>query len=193
MAEDRELINRVLKGDHQSFTELVERYESVVYNLAYRMLGDGFEAEDATQEVFLRVYCHLHRYDPERPFKTWVLSIASNHCIDRIRRRRAITLSIESLFPAHPALTSREPNPEEAAARNERSATLQNMLDNLSPAHRIVIVLHYWHGLSCTEIAAMLGTREGTVKSRLFRARQMLANQFMAGITPGWVFATEGA
>ncbi|HOA23809.1 MAG TPA: sigma-70 family RNA polymerase sigma factor [Aggregatilineales bacterium] len=180
MLTDQELVIRTLKGDHQAFAELVERHQGVVYNVCYRMLGDRFEAEDAVQETFLRAYRHLRGYDQERPFKTWLLSIASNHCIDRLRRRRFTKLSIEELLPSHPALASREIGPEEAAVRNERSDSFQGMLEELSPKYRAVVVLHYWYDMSCKEIADVLGTQEGTVKSRLFRARQQLATQAAA-------------
>ncbi len=174
---DQELVAKSLNGDHQAFTELVERYEHAVYNLGYRILGDGLEAEDAAQETFLRAYRHLQRYDPARSFKTWLLAIASNHCIDRLRRRRLNKLSIEELLPSHPALASKEPGPEESTLRNERHDRLQGLLNELSPKYRAVVVLHYWYDMSCTEIAEMLDTQEGTVKSRLFRARQTLASR----------------
>ncbi len=193
MTEDIELVEGILNGDPQAFTELVERYQESVYNLAYRMLGDSFEAEDATQEAFIRAYRHLARYDTTRSFKTWLLTIASNHCIDRLRKRRMVRLSLDDLFPTHPALASKEPSPEEATVKNERSARMQDMLNTLAPTYRAVIVLRYWYDMSCAEIANTLATREGTVKSRLFRARQMLADQMVSPGTPNWVVALEGA
>jgi RNA polymerase sigma-70 factor (ECF subfamily) len=180
MDNDRELVIRALEGDQQAFAKLVDAYQSSVYNLAYRMLGDGGEAEDAAQEAFIRAYRHLNSYDTSRPFKTWLLSITSNHCIDRIRKRRLIWLSLDDILPIHPALASSEPDPEEAAVEHERSAMIQKMLAELSPEHRAVIVLHYWHAMSCAEIAETLGTTESTVKSRLFRARQSLAAQMQS-------------
>ncbi len=174
---DQEFVLQSIEGDHQAFSELVERHQQAVFNLSYRMLGDSYEAEDAAQEVFLRAYRHLRRYDLERPFKTWLLAIASNHCIDRLRKRRFSKLSIDELLPSHPALASREPGPEESVVRHERQDRLQNFLEELSPKYRAVIVLHYWYDMSCNEIAEILNTQEGTVKSRLFRARQTLASQ----------------
>src|SRR5512136_919462 len=105
---EHELVSRILAGDQESFAELVEVYQRSVYNLTYRMLGDAREAEDAAQEAFLRAYQHLDRYDAARPFKTWLLSIASNYCIDRLRKRRLTWLSIEEPLPPHPALSSDE-------------------------------------------------------------------------------------
>lgn len=168
-------VQRTLAGDPQAFGELVRRYERDVFNLAYRMLNERGEAEDAAQEAFMRAYVNLDRYDPERPFKTWLLSITSNHCIDRLRRRRLTWLSLEEPLPPHPALTSDIPGPEEAMLTSERNLLVQEMLAGLSPDYRLAVVLRYWYDLSYAEIAEMLGTTESAIKSRLFRARQALA------------------
>lgn len=170
-------VERTLAGDQDAFGELVVRYERDVFNLAYRMLNNRGEAEDAAQEAFLRAYANLDRYDAERPFKTWLLSIASNHCIDRIRRRRLTWLSLEEPLPPHPALTSDLPGPEEATLAGERSAEVQALLDELTSDYRVAVILRYWYDLSYAEIAEMLGTTESAIKSRLFRARQALAGQ----------------
>lgn len=170
-------VEQTLAGDHDAFGELVLRYERDVFNLTYRMLSNRGEAEDAAQETFLRAYANLDRYDPARSFKTWLLSIASNHCIDRIRRRRLTWLSLEEPLPPHPALTSDTPGPEEATLDAERSAAVQALLDELSGDYRVAVVLRYWYDYSYAEIAEMLGTTESAIKSRLFRARQALAQQ----------------
>ncbi len=178
MSEDSDSlwVQRTLAGDPQAFGELVRRYERDVFNLAYRMLNERGEAEDAAQEAFMRAYVNLDRYDPERPFKTWLLSITSNHCIDRLRRRRLTWLSLEEPLPPHPALTSDTPGPEEALLTSERNLLVQEMLADLSPEYRLAVILRYWYDLSYAEIAEMLGTTESAIKSRLFRARQALAD-----------------
>ncbi len=178
MSEDSDAlwVQRTLAGDPQAFGELVRRYERDVFNLAYRMLNERGEAEDAAQEAFMRAYVNLDRYDPERPFKTWLLSITSNHCIDRLRRRRLIWLSLEEPLPPHPALTSDTPGPEEALLTSERNLLVQEMLADLNPEYRLAVILRYWYDLSYAEIAEMLGTTESAIKSRLFRARQTLAD-----------------
>jgi RNA polymerase sigma-70 factor (ECF subfamily) len=173
-------VQQTLAGDPQAFGELVRRYERDVFNLAYRMLNERGEAEDAAQEAFMRAYVNLDRYDPERPFKTWLLSITSNHCIDRLRRRRLTWLSLEEPLPPHPALTSDVPGPEEALLTSERNLLVQEMLANLSPEYRLAVILRYWYDLSYAEIAEMLGTTESAIKSRLFRARQALADDLEA-------------
>jgi RNA polymerase sigma-70 factor (ECF subfamily) len=157
------------------------------------MLNDRGEAEDAAQEAFLRAYANLDRYDMTRPFKTWLLSITSNHCIDRIRRRRLTWLSLEEPLPPHPALTSDIPGPEEATLMNERNLLVQELLEELSPDYRLAVVLRYWYDLSYSEIAEMLDTTESAVKSRLFRARQTLAERLESRPIPSLNPALEGS
>lgn len=190
---DQELVVLVLEGDQQAFAELVEQYQRSVYNLTYRMLGNAREAEDAAQEAFLRAYQHLKRYDPERPFKTWLLSIASNYCIDRLRKRRLTWLSIDEPLPAHPALTSNAPDPEDATLKSERQVAVQALLAELAPDYRAAVILRYWYDMSYADIAEMLDTTESAIKSRLFRARQMLVKQLNSGGAPGMILAMESA
>ena len=90
-----EWVNQAKQGDQDAFTELVYLFTDPVYNLCYRMLGESGEAEDAAQETFLRIFINLNRYDTTRSFKTWLLSIASNHCIDRLRKRRMQLVSLD--------------------------------------------------------------------------------------------------
>lgn len=165
------------RGDQEAFAEIVYTYQDATYNLCYRMLGERTEAEDATQEAFIRAFNNIHRYDTKRSFKTWLLSIASNHCIDRLRKRRLKYLSLDEPLPTNMnlALTSDQVGPEGMALKNERSAYIQDLLEDLSPDDRAGIVLKYWYDYSYAEIAEVLGTTESAVKSRLFRARRALA------------------
>lgn len=174
-----EWIQQAKKGNQEAFAELVYNYQDAVYNLTYRMLGERAEAEDAAQETFLRAYLHLYRYDAERSFKTWLLSIASNHCIDRLRKRRIRWLSLDDPLPSESALalSSTEPTPEEWSLSNERGKSIQVLLDELAPEYRAAVVLRYWYDYSYIEIAQTLETTESAIKSRLFRARQMLAEK----------------
>ena len=171
-------------GDQVAFGELVRTHQSAVYNLAYRMLANRVEAEDAAQETFMRAYSNLDRYDLERPFRTWLLSITSNYCIDRLRRRRLTWLSLDEPLPPNTALHSEEAEPEDAVIESERNATIQALLTELAPDYRAAVVLHYWYDYSYAEIAGILDTTESAVKSRLFRARQTLAAR-LAGNTGG--------
>lgn len=177
-----EWVDAALDGDQDAFAELVYAHQDPVYNLCFRMLGNRVEAEDATQEAFLRAYINLERYDTGRSFKTWVMSIASNHCIDIIRKRRMQLLSLDEPLPSADAmaLSSGEDTPEREALRSELGDEVQALLDELQPDYRAAVVLRYWYDYSYAEIADALDTTESAIKSRLFRARQMLAEKAQA-------------
>lgn len=173
-------VDATLNGDQDAFAELVNTYQNAVYNLCYRMLGERTEAEDATQEAFLRAYLNMERYDPARSFKTWVLSIASNHCIDRLRKRRLTWLSLDEPLPPNIHLSSDEPEPEHATIQDERSRAIQGLLSELNTEYRAAVILRYWYDYSYVEIADILDTTESAIKSRLFRARQALADKLQS-------------
>ena len=177
MDQERSWIKAARQGDRNAFGHLVKVYQGPVYNLTYRMLGDPQEAEDAAQEVFFRAYRKLDSYDLGRKFSTWLLSIASHHCIDRLRRRRLTWHSIEDENLPQDVMMSHEPGPERHALQNEREAQIQELLKTLSADYRTVVVLHYWYDLSYEEIAEATGSTVSAVKSRLFRARRTLAQQ----------------
>lgn len=179
MSDDPEslLIQQALQGDTDAFGELVILYQQPIFNLAYRLLGNGEEAEDAAQEAFIRAFINLSQYDTARSFKTWLFSITSNHCIDRLRKRRLMWLSIDEPLPPHPALVSPELSPEQATLQQEQSLYVQHLLEELSPDYRAAVILRYWYDMSYLEIAEALSTTESAIKSRLFRARQMLAEK----------------
>jgi RNA polymerase sigma-70 factor, ECF subfamily len=162
------------KGDQSAFAKLVEAYQVPVYNLAYRMLGTPNEAEDAAQETFLRAYTHLESYDASRKFSSWILSIASHHCVDRLRRRRGNTVSMEEIMSWR-WVPDDLPKPEEQTVQHEDRAVIRRLLDQLPGPYRLVIVLRYWNELSYEEMAEVTHTTESAVKSRLHRAREMMA------------------
>jgi len=183
---EAELITSACAGNQDAFAGIVGAHQVAVYNLCYRMLHNATEAEDAAQEAFLRAFSQLHRYDPSRPFRTWLLSIASHHCIDLLRRRHVQYLSIDDeLLLIHPALREKRIGPEEAALRGEEHRRIQALLDGLAPANRNAVLMHYWYGLSYEEIAATTGTTVSAVKSRLHRARLALGQMMDAGRTIG--------
>lgn len=166
------LIEQTLAGNQAAFAQLVERYSGVVYNHAYRMLGNAHDAEDAVQEIFVRAYLHLATFDRARRFVNWLLSIASNYCIDRLRRRRYNWLTLDDVAFWLP---STAPGPERHALATERRDTVQAALQQLPASYRQVMVLRYWNDLSYQEIATVTGLTESTVKTRLHRGRKMLA------------------
>jgi RNA polymerase sigma-70 factor, ECF subfamily len=172
MEEEKVWIQQALAGDQEAFACLVKAYQIAVYNLAYRMLGNATEAEDAAQEAFLKAYTRLNTYDSERKFSSWLLAIASHHCVDRLRQRR-FALSLDELPPWRWLSSSRRP--EEVVIRGEERDEVRQLLAQLPPHYRAAVILHYWYDLSYQEIAEATETTESAVKSTLYRARQMLA------------------
>lgn len=176
MNEEQVWLQQARQGDKVAFGKLIEAYQGPVYNLAYRMLNNSGEAEEAAQEAFIRAYTRLESYDPAHKFSTWLLSITSNYCIDQIRKRRAILLSIDEPLAPHPALHSENSKgPEAQAVAGEQQEMVQAMLNELAPEYREAVVLRYWYDMSYEEIAEVQDTTVSAVKSRLFRARRQLA------------------
>lgn len=174
--EELSWLNKAKKGDRRAFGHLMEAYQRPVFNMAYRMLGERGEAEEATQEVFIRVFTRLETYDPSRKFSTWILSITSNYCIDLLRKRRIQLLSIDEPLPAHPALMSdKMDTPEAHASRSEQKEMVQQLIETLPAEYREAVILRYWYDHSYTDIAEAQNASVGAIKSRLFRARKMLA------------------
>jgi len=165
------------QGSQEAFTNLVEAYQTHVYNLCYRMLGEPELAEDAAQETFLRAFRHLHRYDSKRPFATWLLSIAAHYCIDRLRRRKFSTISIDEdeQDGGFELQDADAPNPESEMVRGEQRARMQGLLKRLDSVDRAAVVLRYWNDCSEAEIAETLHLTVSAVKSRLHRARRELS------------------
>ena len=184
--EEQVWLDQARRGDKAAFGKIIEAYQRPVYNLAYRMLSNSGEAEEAAQEAFIRAYTRLDSYNPNHKFSTWLLSITSNYCIDLIRKRRAVLLSIDEPLPPHPSLMSeRASGPEPQIMQNEQEEMVQRLLAELAPEYREAVVLRYWHELSYDEIAEMMDTTVSAIKSRLFRARRQLAEVGMAeGLTP---------
>jgi RNA polymerase sigma-70 factor (ECF subfamily) len=176
-AEEMSLVRRSLAGDQQAYAQLMQRYAGAVFNVAYRMLGNAQDAEDASQEIFLRAYTRLESFDQTRRFSTWLLSIASNYCIDRLRRQRLSWLTLDDVAFSVP---SGERGPEGSALVGEERDAVQRALMKLSDTYRQVMVLRYWHDMSYDEIAQVTGLPESTIKTRLFRARNMIADALRA-------------
>jgi RNA polymerase sigma-70 factor (ECF subfamily) len=173
-AQEQTWAKTAQQGDSTAFMYLVNAYQRPVYNLCYRMLGDVTEAEDAAQETFLRAYTKLHTYYHDRKFSSWLLSIASHYCIDRLRRRRYQMVSWDDLPPWR-WLPTTEPEPEEVTLTHEAHDDLRQLLNALPEDYRAAVVLRYWYEMPYDEIADTLETSVSAIKSRLFRARQMMA------------------
>ena len=161
------------QGSDEAFELLVDKYQKPVYNLCYRMLGDPAEAEDAAQESFWRAYQSLKKYDPQRPFATWLLAISAHYCIDLIRKRRMVVLPMDILREEDaPDLT---PGPETRFLQGEERVAIQNLLSNLNSQDRAAVIMRYWYEFSYEEIAEALSLSVSAVKSRLHRSRIELA------------------
>src|SRR6266566_2881651 len=171
---DAALVELAVNGDQNVFAVLVERYKDAVQNLAYRMLGNVTEAEDVTQETFVRAYTQLGTYKPVHKFSTWLLSIASHLAIDQLRRRRFLALPLEDV-PFLEWVTDLGAGPEQSALEGEQQDEIQTYLRRLPSKYRAVIVLRYWYDLSYDEIAQALKLTPALVKARLHRARELLA------------------
>jgi len=176
--DEKALIDAACRGDVGSFNRLVLSYQSMVYNLAYRILGDGDAAADATQDAFLSAFKAIGRFRGGS-FKAWLLRIVTNACYDQLRfKQRRPTTSLDALLvlesaPVQP-LTDRGELPEEYAVRQELNSAIQVGIGTLPPEQRIAVVLSDVQGLSYQEIAEATGASLGTVKSRLSRARGKL-------------------
>jgi RNA polymerase sigma-70 factor (ECF subfamily) len=176
--EEQTWIIQAQQGSDEAFTRLVETYQTPVFNLCYRMLGEPDLAEDAAQETFLRAYQHLHRYDSKRAFATWLLSIAAHYCIDRLRRRKFSMFSMDEEdeegntfeLPDYNA-----PDPENSLVNGQTKERVHQMLDQLDPTDRAAVIMRYWYDYSEIEIAESLKLTVSAVKSRLHRARRELA------------------
>lgn len=170
-------IERARGGDKRAFSLLVQAYQRPVYSITYRMLGNPEEAEDAAQEAFLRAYSNLQKYDPKRKFSTWLFSIANHHCIDRLRKRRVSWISIDD-NPVLGNMAGDSPQPERHALSQEERDSVQRVLEQLDPGYKMPLVLRYWEDCSYEEIAEIMEISVPAVKSRLFRARQQVAQLY---------------
>ncbi|QBD83706.1 sigma-70 family RNA polymerase sigma factor [Ktedonosporobacter rubrisoli] len=179
---DAALVELVLTGDQDVFAVLVERYKDAVQNLAYRMLGNVTEAEDVTQETFVRAYTQLGTYKPMHKFSTWLLSIASHLAIDQLRRRRFLALPLEDI-PFLEWMPDLGISPEQSALQGEQQDEIQLYLQKLPSKYRAVIVLRYWYDFSYEEIANTLKLTPALVKARLHRARELLARYMQQNAT----------
>lgn len=181
-ADERELVRRALTRDDDAFAALVRAHQRIVYNIAYRMVGQRETAFDLAQETFLRAFKALDRFDQHRPFGPWLYRIATNLSINWIKRARLPTVSIErpvqyggDVAPLDIPDTCQEPAYRFAQA--EQQAQLREAILGLPPDYRVVIELRHFQDLTYDEMAKALDVPLGTVKARLFRARRMLRDR----------------
>ena len=168
--QEQEAIRRCQAGEIAGLGALFELYERSVFQTAYGIVRRYDMAEDVTQQVFIRLFDAVKRYDNDRAFAPWLHRIAVNMSLDELRRRKKRDLPLDDAGDLH----SKETPPEEAAERNELREMIWECIGMLSPKHRAAVVLRYFHGFNEEEMATALGCRKGTVKSRLHNALKRL-------------------
>lgn len=183
--DDAALARLSRQGDRQAFEALVIRHQTSVYRLALRMLRSPQDAEDAAQEAFLRAYLALPGFRGDAAFKTWLYRIASNVCLDRLRRGSQEIPDERSATAARDAPGAAGANPLGRLLRREERRDLAGALQALPPHYRVAIVLHYVQGLSYREIAEVLEIAPRTVETRLYRAKALLRARLAETVAAG--------
>ncbi|TVY03335.1 RNA polymerase sigma factor SigW [Cohnella terricola] len=173
------LVRLALKGNQRAFAEIVDLYKDKLYHLAYRMSGNRQEAEDVVQETFLRVYRSLDRYDMNQKFSTWIYRIATNLCIDRLRKRKAVySLDAESTdregLDGYAMLPSDDRTPESELLLSETQRIIHEAIATLPVKYKSVMILRYLQDLSLQEISDVLDMPVTTIKTRVHRGREFL-------------------
>ena len=177
--QDYELVQKALNGDEKAFARLLSRYKETIYFMLLKMLNNRSDAEDLTIEAFGKAFKNLHQYLPTYAFSTWLFKIASNNCIDFLRKKRGIVIPIEPEDEQNEnsetgRIKSKDPTPEEWLMRKQKAILLRKVVSRLKPHYQKLVELRYFEELSYEEIAKTLNLPLGTVKAQLFRARQML-------------------
>ncbi len=184
---DSDLVARSIAGREERFEELVRRYQRPIASYVYRMVGDYEAALDLTQDIFIKIYGSLARYRSEYKFSTWIYKIAYNAAVDYLRRHstreQSLVSEVEGEQKVIPVVSSKL-SPEQEYAGKERRLEIESVVSQLPSAYKELIVLRHAQDLSYDEIAEVTGLPLGTVKNRLFRAREMMRQQFVEkGIT----------
>lgn len=177
--QDYILVQAALEGDEKAFARLLGRYKDAIYFMLLKMVNNRSDAEDLTLEAFGKAFKNLHQYSPTYAFSTWLFKIASNNCIDFLRKKKGMHISIENNNDQnenseHLKLKSKDPNPEEKLIRQQKAILLRRVVRRLKPRYQNLVELRYFREYSYEEVAKELNLPLGTVKAQLFRAREML-------------------
>lgn len=181
---DNKLIDKVKSGDNQAIAKLINLYKDKIYFLGYRMLGNKEEAEDICQETFIRVYTNIDKYDNKHKFSTWVYKIATNLCIDRIRKNKKTIFSLDNNgddenIDWHSIVPDSGLNPEEETILNEQKHLIQVSFEKLPVKYRAIMTLRYVDELTLQEISEVLDLPVTTIKTRLHRGREHMRNNLL--------------
>lgn len=173
------LVESALAGNEKAFAKLMSRYKDAIYFMLLKMVNNKNDAEDLTLEAFGKAFKNLQQYSPNYAFSTWLFKIATNNCIDFLRKRRGVYVSIENNQEngdSEPPvkLRSADPDPEEKMIRIQKAILMRRIVHRLKPRYRQLVELRYFREYSYEEIATELKLPLGTVKAQLFRAREML-------------------
>lgn len=179
---DLELVNKAVEGDQKAYAELMARYKDAIYFMLLKMINNKTDAEDLTIEAFGKAFKNLEQYSPNYAFSTWLFKIASNNCIDYLRKKRTNHISIDSTlspeknYEPQVHLRDEAPDPEETLIKEQKVILMRTVVRKLKPRYRTLIELRYFKEFSYEEISEELGLPLGTVKAQLFRARELLFN-----------------
>lgn len=167
---DYDLVRECMEGNTESFSDLVSRYKKLVYSVVCKFAKDNEEAEDLSQEVFIKIYKSLGRYSPEFRFSTWTVKVATNICLDFARKKKLNYVSIDEFENT----VGDDNSPEDMLLQKEKVLNVRAAIDSLPEIYRTPIVLYHHKGMSYKEIAEALGKPVSIVKNRIFRARNTL-------------------
>jgi len=187
--DDRTLVSRIIEGDRDLFTKLVSRYEKRVINYVYRITHRYEEAHDLAQDIFVKVYLALDRYDPKYQFSTWLFRIAQNSAIDALRKKSIVEVPLARPTEDEPSGRDREfadagVSPYRALKNKQLSAAIDRAVEKLPADYRELIQLRHFAEMSYEEIASMKKLPLGTVKNKLFRARNLLKDALVSFVEP---------
>jgi RNA polymerase sigma-70 factor (ECF subfamily) len=176
---DIELVQSAMDGDEESFARLMARYKNTIYFMLLKMVNNKSDAEDLTLEAFGKAFKNLHQYSPQFAFSTWLFKIASNNCIDFLRKKRGNLMTIDQGSDNNDGdspvkIASKESNPEEKLIRKQNAILMRNLILKLKPRYQTLVEYRYFREMSYEEIARELQLPLGTVKAQLFRAREIL-------------------
>ena len=182
--QDLKTIRRCKRGEEAAFAEILSRYRGAIYNLCYRMTRNPEDARDLAQEVFIKVFRLLDRFDENYAFSSWLFRIATNHCIDHLRRNRLRFLALDGVGSDgeeyEVQLPDPGPRPDTVLQRKEAMARLDEVIADLPPHYKAITLLRHDQQLSYEEIAEILQLPLGTVKARIHRARNLVQQMLRA-------------
>lgn len=181
--EQPEWLNAAKQNDKKAWEKLVTENENLIYHIAYRMMQNEEEAKDISQEIFIKIYRNLQKFDEKSAFSTWIYRIAVNTCIDALRKKKgkeAVSWEEQTQNQKETIVDITVETPEEAYLQKEKQMQIMDMIQNLSPEYKAVLLMRDMENMTYGEIAECLSVSLGTVKSRIARAREQFKKEFLA-------------